>query len=319
MLILSDTASAEEAVHRLRGWLCLAVSGSLLGSVAVWAETAEPAPAERPVLVATRRVEPHPYDLTLPVKLGVLEAGAHATLAFDGPGRLAWIAEEGSRLEAGESVARLESRLEAARLHQAELMLLDAHRELERIRGLREARAASAKAQEAAQTQRDLRESELEVAREQLRRRTLRAPFTGVVTETLLEVGEVAGAGTPIATLMDLDPLQLEVGVPGYQVSQVRPGAKVRVEIPALGDRNALGVVHKVAVAAPADRHLFRVEIHVPNPEGDLRAGMAARASIVIRSLPVALAIPQELAVPRKGHPVVFFADARCGHRLREW
>lgn len=303
-------------MHRFGLRLGLALGVTLLWSAAGPARAKAPAEAlpERAVLVATRRLEPGPYDVTLPVKLGLLEAGRHATLAFDVPGRVEWLAEEGSRVAAGDALARQEARLEAARVHQAELVLAEAHREEKRIQGLRASRAASAKAFEAAQTQRALRQSELAVAREQLRRRTLYAPFEGVVTQRLLDPGEMAGGGTPVVTLMNLDPLHLKVGVPGYQVAQLREGATVWVEVPSLPGTRRRGVVHHVARAAPAGRHLFRVEIHVPNPEGQLRAGMAARAHIVLRSLDATLVIPQALAVPRGGHRVVFFAD---GERAR--
>jgi len=306
-------------MHRFQHGLGLALGATFLWGLAGPVQ----AVGERPVLVATQRLEAGPYDVTLPVKLGLLEAGRHATLAFDVPGRVEWLALEGSRVEAGAPLARQESRLEAARVHQAELLLAEARRDAQRLRGLRTSRAVSAKALENAETQLSLRQSELAVAREQLRRRTLQAPFAGVVTERLLEPGEMAGGGTPVVTLMNLDPLHLKVGVPGYQVEQLHKGATVWVEVPSLAagkggaDTAATrirAVVHRVATAAPAGHHLFRVEIHVPNPEGRLRAGMAARAFIVTRSLAHALVIPQALAVPRDGHRVVFFAE---GDRAR--
>ncbi|MCP5056326.1 MAG: efflux RND transporter periplasmic adaptor subunit [bacterium] len=269
-----------------------------------------PARAEpRAVLVATANLSPGAYDVTLPDKLSVLEAGEHRMLSFEAPGRLEAVAAEGLPIDAGLKVAWLDAALERTRVRQAELQLRDARSHLQRISGLKRSKVASEKAHEDAITAVSLRESELDTAREQLERKTLRAPFDGVVAETLAEPGEVVGVGTPIATLMQLDALTLSVGVPGYQVGRVREGAEVAVSVPALENERFPGVVERVAPAAASGRHLFEVEILVPNPHGKLRPGMSARAAIVTSVLDGVIVAPLEAVVERSGRRTVFLAE----------
>jgi len=270
--------------------------------------------AEPLVLVATRPVQPAPYDLTLPEKVGLLEAGEHRALAFEVPGRLAMQAPDGTAVAAGEVIAELDHDLERAQLRQAELRLREARSELSRVRGLREKKATSAKALESAQTSVGLRTAELDAAREQVERRILLAPFDGIVAETRFEPGEVVSAGTPLVQFMDLHELRLEVGVPGYQIGSVKEGARVFVTLPALPGRRVEGAVRRVAPAAAEGRHLFEVEIRLANSEQQLRPGLSARARIVTRVLAAAVVVPLEASVEREGERVVFFVD---GDRAR--
>jgi RND family efflux transporter MFP subunit len=270
--------------------------------------------AEPVVLVATRPVEASPYDLTLPEKVALLQAGEHRALAFEVPGRLATLALEGAAVTAGDVIAELDNVLERAQLRQAELRLREARSELTRVVGLREKKATSAKALESAQTSVGLRIAELDAAREQVERRILLAPFDGVVAETHFDPGEVVSAGTPLVQFMDLLELRLEVGVPGYQVGRVKQGARVFMTLPALPGQRVEGVVRRVAPAAAEGRHLFEVEIRVANPEQQLRPGMSAHARIVTRALATAVVLPLEASVEREGERVVFFVD---GDRAR--
>ena len=286
--------------RRWKSWALVAcVATLLLGA----------ADAPRPSLVAVERLVPDPYEVTLPDKLGVLEAGAHRVLAFEIPGRLEWVAPKGEEVEAHEEIARLDDAVLRTQLRQAELRLRDAQANLERIAGLRRSHATSAKAYEDAKTAVDLRRAERDGVRKQLERKTLRAPFAGVIAETFADPGEVVAAGAPIATLMDLETLELSVGIPGYQIGRVREGAPAIVRVPALAAERFEGTVTRVAPAAAAGRHLFEVEVRVPNPAGRLRPGMSARAAIITRTLPSVVRAPLEAVVERGGRRTVFVVE----------
>ncbi len=278
---------------------------------------ASPSLAAEPVaLVATRTLSTGPVEMTLPVKVGWLQAGEERELAFEVAGRLESLVPEGSYVAAGALLARLHAHLEKARLRQAELRLREARAELVRVRGLIAAAAASQKAVESAETVEALRRAERDAAREQLDRRTLVAPFDGVVEGTRFEIGEVVGPAAALATLMDLSELRLEVGVPGYEVVRVTRGVRVSVAVPALPAETFEGTVDRVAAAAPEGRHLFEVEIVIDNPSGAARPGMSARARIVVASLDSALLLPVTATVERDGVPVVYIVEDGTAREL---
>ena len=281
----------------------------LTAGIALWVFGVAVA-AERITVVATQTIDPAPYDLSLPEKVGLLEAGEHRDLAFEVSGRLASRAADGASVAAGEVVAELDTALERVRLRQAKLRLREARSELRRTEGLRASRVASEKVLESAQTDVDLRAAERDAANEQLARRILVAPFDGVVAETRFDPGEVVSPGRPVVLFMDLQELRLELGVPGYQIGRVHEGASVLVTLPARPGERFEGRVRRVAPAASEGRHLFEVEVRIANPEQRMRAGMSAHARIVTDSLASALALPLVATVERNGERVVFFVEA---------
>ena len=285
-------------------WLSLALA--LSAPVALAAEQATEPRASR---VATRRVEPAPVELTLPSKVGVMEAAQSIALSFEVAGRVVRIHGEGARVAAGEEIAGLDDALEQAQLRYAELRLEEATLELARVRELQRSSAASAKALDSATTAAGLARAERDIARERLARRTLTARFGGIVADVRIDPGEVTTPGGPIATLLDFDLMKIELGIPGYQIGRVPVGGDVRIEVPALGGESFEGTVLSVAPAAADGEHLFQVDVLIPNVEGRLRPGMAARGAVVIDEMRSAVRIPLDCVVPRGDERHVFFAD----------
>ena len=252
--------------------------------------------------------------MTLPEKLGLIHAGKHRMLSFEVSGRIESIADSGAAILRGEPIANLDLRLEQARLKQAQLRLRDAVANLERNRGLKASHAGSAKALESAEIAVDIARAEIDATREQLQRRTLRAPFDGVVAERFLETGEVANPAIRVASFMELDRVRLVLGVPDFQVNSIEIGAEASVVLPAVPSRKFTGTVAEVAAAAAEGEHLFEIKIVLDNTDGLLRPGMSARTRIVTGSLDAVMVVPAELLVRRAGRQVIFFAD---GDRAR--
>ena len=268
------------------------------------------------VLVATRRLELRTHPLTLSERVGPLLAGEQRDLTFAVPGRVVEIAEAGRRVVAGEAVARLDEALERATLRQAELRIRGARSEYERALELHRAHAASDRSLESAETALNLRIAERDVARERLSRMQLLAPVAAVVSHTYVEPGEFAQAGTPVATLVNLDFVRLEIGVPGYEVQRVEVGMRALIEVPAASNSTFDGVVHRVAPAAEDRRHLFDVEIRIPNERARIRPGMSARAQIVTDLKAEILLVPLDAVVDRNGERIVFFVAGGRAHAV---
>ena len=265
------------------------------------------------VLVATRRLELRTHPLPLSERVGPLLAGEYRELTFAVPGRVIEIAEAGRRVVAGEAVARLDEALERATLRQAELRVREARSAYERALGLHRAHAASERSLESAETALNLRLAGRDVARERLSRMQLLAPVAAVVSHTYVEPGEFAQLGTPVATLVSLDFVRVEIGVPGYEVHRIEVGTGALIGVPAASGSTFEGVVHRVAPAAEDRKHLFDVEIRIPNEGGRLRPGMSARAKIVTDLKTETLLAPLDAVVDRNGERIVFFvADGRA-------
>lgn len=115
---------------------------------------------------------------------------------------------------------------------------------------------------------------------ELVEQRKLRAPFNGVVTERLQQVGELAQTGEgarPILRLAQTHPLRIEVVLPVAMLGKVRTGMRgeVSLEAPLSGRHSALvTVVDRVVDSASGT---FGVRLELPNPNGELPAGVKCR------------------------------------------
>ncbi len=119
-----------------------------------------------------------------------------------------------------------------------------------------------------------------QAARKHLSDATLRAPVDGYVAARLVEVGDMAAAGHPVFQLVQLDPVEVSVGVPETDIHLVRTGQKATVRIPALPDDSFSGTVRVINVAADPSTRTYMVRISVANRRRLLRIGMIAEVQI---------------------------------------
>lgn len=119
---------------------------------------------------------------------------------------------------------------------------------------------------------------------ELVEQRRIRSPFNGVVTERLQHVGEIAQTGEsarPILKLAQTHPLRVELVLPVAMYGRLQKGmvAQVDVEKPLSGSYSAtVAVVDRVVDSGSGT---FGVRLELPNPKGDIPAGVRCRANFV--------------------------------------
>ena len=118
------------------------------------------------------------------------------------------------------------------------------------------------------------------LARKHLSDATLYAPSSGFISRRAIEPGQTASAGTPVLEIVELDPVEINVGAPETDIALVRVGQKAEVSIPALPGRSFEGRVCVINVSADPQTRTYMTRITVPNPARLLRAGMVAEARI---------------------------------------
>lgn len=144
-----------------------------------------------------------------------------------------------------------------------------------------EKRLAEAELQSAMES-REIAKLELQRAQEQLALRTVAAPFSGVVVDRMLNVGELAEAGSgrkPVLKVAQIDPMRADVALPAALFGQVKPGTKATVRANVGGGRfNA--VVRSVDRVIDAASSTFVVRLEVANPGDKVPGGSRCAASI---------------------------------------
>jgi RND family efflux transporter MFP subunit len=286
-------------------------------------------------------------SITLLNASGYVVAQRKAALAAKATGRLEWLGvEEGSRVNKGEIIARLEG-LDADALQkqaaagvtaagalreQAEVEFLDAQRNLKRVKELlvqgvvsqadfdaAEARERRSKAGlAAAAANLAVSRAALDSADVSVDYTRIRAPFDGVVLTKNADVGDIvtplgaaANAKASVVTIADLDSLRVETDVSESSLEKVRKGQACEILLDALPQDRFKGVVH--SIVPTADRSKATVMVKVSFLERDRRVLPEMSAKVAFLERPVRgdeqqprVMLPKAALVTRDGKSFVY-------------
>ena len=118
------------------------------------------------------------------------------------------------------------------------------------------------------------------LTRKRLADATLRAPSSGYIAKRLIEPGDTAAQGHPVFEIVQMDPVEVSVGIPETDIHVVRIGQKASIAVPALPEKSFEGTVRIINVSAEPNTRTYMTRITVANPEHLLREGMVAEAII---------------------------------------
>lgn len=142
------------------------------------------------------------------------------------------------------------------------------------------------------------------------------SPFDGVVTRRGVDTGHLTvpgGAGEPLFVVARTDRVRVSVGVPETDAPSVEPGDPATVRVQALGGRAFEGAVARTSYALDAATRTLRAEVDLANPDGLLRPGLYAYATLVADDHPDTLTIPRAALVREGGRSFcVVVADGRA-------
>jgi len=139
---------------------------------------------------------------------------------------------------------------------------------------------ASAKtALDAASAQLESAQAALAILQEKLSDCEVKAPMAGWIAAKSIQEGDMASAQTAAVTLIDIQKILLPIDVSETNITRVKAGDEAEITVQAIGSVFQ-GKVARVAPACNPATGMFRVEIEADNPEGLLKAGMAADVKI---------------------------------------
>lgn len=130
-----------------------------------------------------------------------------------------------------------------------------------------------------ARESKQIAERELQGAEAQLRQRTVRAPFDGVVVDRLIQPGERVD-GKPMFRVAALNPLRVEVIIPSSYYGQIREGMHLPVQPEFSGASSVSAQVVQVDRLVDAASGTFRARLTMPNPKRDVPAGVRCKLAL---------------------------------------
>ena len=247
---------------------------------------------------------------------GVLEARRSVQLFAETHGAVTRLGAEAlDRVEAGQLLlavdpfqAEVAVERAVATLARSESELALARSNLERRRSLAQRSVASDADLEDAENGEKvaaaaLRQSraELERTRDDLRKKTIAAPFAGVLRSFRVEQGEYVREGQQLGELLDLETARVVIGLSDRQIVMVRSGQPVEVVVEAYPGESFAGSILRVGAASDPSSRKFPVEVELPNPEGRLLPGMIATVAFDLGGEQARTLIPREASVEEFG------------------
>ena len=311
---MDDGAGSDRRLFR---GLLIAAGVLVAGGILLRATAPEPPPVAAPgegaaaIEVRTLAVAAAPQrDQAL--LSGVLEAKRRVRISSETTGRVLEVGAEELDAVEGEQLlvqvdplrARVAVERAAAAVTRAESELSLARTSLERQQSLKDRDVTSDSAFDDASNRRRVAQAtirdaraQLEEARDELSKKTIQAPFAGVLSSFEIEPGEFVRVGQELGELLDLSTARTTLGLSDRQVVGVASGSRVAVRVEALPNEVFEGEILRVGVAAERDSRKFPVEVEIQNPEGRLLPGMIARVELALGGGQERIVVPREALV----------------------
>jgi RND family efflux transporter MFP subunit len=249
--------------------------------------------------------------------MGTVRSRTRAVIEAKVSGRIDRMhAVPGVAVSAGDLLAELDVREIRARVDQARAVARQADRDFERVSGLFAQEAVTRAELDAVEARRAVARGAVVEAEATLENARIVAPFAGVVTRKLADVGDLAAPGRPLLELEDPGALRFEADVPAGLVEWVRPGMSldVRLATGATGSTVVPGVVAEIEPSADPVTRTFRVRLDLPAGT-EARGGWFGRMRLPLEEVGVTTVATQ--AVTARGQMEYVWVVAGDVARLR--
>jgi len=237
-----------------------------------------PPPSAVSTIVAKKETWPSTLNI-----IGTAQAIQGVTVSADLPGTVYKINfESGQAVHAGDVLVELDTRQERAQLAAAEAQRDLAKINFNRTQELVKQGVVARTEYDNTESQQKATEAQVGEIKAAIERKTIRAPFTGVLGIRQINLGQYLAAGAAIVPLQALNPIYVNFGVPQQSAPQVRGGRALHVTSDDLPGIQFNGRVTAVdSVVSEATRNI-QVQATVPNPQGKLRPGMYVQVQVIL-------------------------------------
>ncbi|MBA1146305.1 efflux RND transporter periplasmic adaptor subunit [Ectothiorhodospiraceae bacterium WFHF3C12] len=201
--------------------------------------------------------------------------------------------ESGQAVEAGDLLVQLEDSVDQAALEGLVADRKLAQVEFERSENLLPRRAVSQSQFDEAKARYESAQARVAEQRARIQKKSIEAPFDGVLGLKRVDLGEYLSPGNLIVELQMLDPIHVEFTLPERRYDQVSTGQPVEVRVAAFKDRVFEGEVTAIDTSVNAPTRSFTVRATVPNAERRLRPGMFAEVAVLERQARTVVTVPR--------------------------
>jgi membrane fusion protein (multidrug efflux system) len=248
----------------------------------------QPPPEAVTTIVAQQQAWPATFSA-----IGTVAAVQGVTVSADLPGTVARILfDSGQSARAGEVLALLDTRQEQAQLAAFEAQRELAHLTFDRMQGLLNERVISRAEFDRATAEYRQTDAQVEEIRAVIQRKTIRAPFSGILGIRQVNLGQYLAGGDGLVTLQSLNPIYVNFGVPQQSAGQIPVGRAVRITTDDVAGVEWAGRVTAIDSLVDEATRNIQVQATLANPNGRLRPGMFVQTEVVLGPTQTAVALP---------------------------
>jgi membrane fusion protein, multidrug efflux system len=267
-------------------------------------------PPPEAVTTIVARQDPWPTTLSA---IGTMAAVQGVTVSADLPGTVDRIGfDSGKPVREGEVLALLDTRQEQAQLAAAESQRDLARLNFDRMQGLLNERVISRAEFDRATAEDRQAIARVAEIRAAIDRKTIRAPFSGVLGIRQVNLGQHLSGGEALVTLQSLNPIYVNFGVPQQSAGQIHVGRSVRITADDLAGIELSGRVTAIDPSVDEATRNVQVQATLANPGGRLRPGMFVRTEVVMAASSAVVSVPASaISYAPYGDSVFVVADLK--------
>ncbi|MGF1630242.1 MAG: efflux RND transporter periplasmic adaptor subunit [Kiloniellaceae bacterium] len=206
---------------------------------------------------------------------------------------------DGTRVAAGDVIAKLAPGDRPARLAEAKALLAQRKIEFEADTKLSQKGFRAETQVAASQAVLEAAEAAVKIAEVELGYTAIRAPFDGVIDMRLVELGDFVDRADPVARLVELDPILIVTQVNERDVQRLSVGVPGTARL--MQGETVSGHIRHISAVADEATRTFRVELEISNPEGRISDGMTAEIALPLSEVLAHLVSPAVLTLSDNG------------------
>lgn len=242
--------------------------------------------------VTAALVQQQTWEATIS-SVGSLVAVQGVMVAAEMTGKVVQLAfEPGLMVQAGDLLVQQDIAAETAQLRSAEATMTLAKVNFERARSLLAQKTYSKAEYDSADAQYKQAVAQVDNIKAVIAKKTIKAPFAGMLGIRLVNLGQILSAGDAIVSLQSLNPIHVNFSLPQQQLAQIRTGLLARLTSDAVPGKMLEGPITAINPQVEAATRNIMVQATIDNHGMLLRPGMFVNVTVVLPEQQTVLAIP---------------------------
>jgi len=222
--------------------------------------------------------------------------------------------EEGQRVKKGDILAVIDNRDYVNAYNSGKAAYETAQASFNRFSKLYDEQLATKSQLDTASSAMESGKSAMDNAALNVERCQIRAPFTGIVNNIFFESGLYLNVADPVAEMLQMDRVKVNVGIPESDVEAIRRVDSFDILIDALNSKVFKGTRNFLSSTADSTARLYSLKLAVENPDHEILPDMFARVEILKREVHDGIVIPLYAVITRNDGHYAYVVNDELAH-----